>query len=263
MHNFRITLVQPGIIWENSGANLEKYSDLLEGVDQADLIVLPEMFTTGFSMNPDKLKESMAGPSVQWMKARAAEKSAVIAGSLIIEDNGRIYNRFLWVSPDGSIAFYYKRHLFTMGEEHLHYAAGENKLITEHLGWRFCPLICYDLRFPVWSRNTENYDVLIYVANWPAARHHVWRNLLVARAIENQAYCVGVNRVGTDGTGLRYSGDSVLVNPRGVAAFIGKNEKVQTFEISRVELKSFRKKFPILDDRDEFTLNPANSDSMI
>lgn len=262
MENLIITLIQPDIIWENSEANLKKYSELLKGVGQTNLIVLPEMFTTGFSMNPDKLKETMDGPSVKWMKARAKEKNTAVAGSLIIEENDQTFNRFLWVFPDGKVEFYDKRHLFTMSGEHLHYSPGNKKLVVEYFGWRFCPLICYDLRFPVWSRNTENYDVLLYVANWPSPRHHVWKNLLVARAIENQSYCIGVNRVGTDGSGLNYLGDSALVDAKGLADFLGKNEQVKSFGISYDELQQFRKKFPLLEDRDEFTLGVANSRSL-
>jgi omega-amidase len=259
MENLNITLVQPDIIWEDREANLKKYSKLLSGVEKTHLIVLPEMFTTGFSMSPEKLKEPMEGASLQWMKALAREKNAAVAGSLIIEEQGKNYNRFLWVFPEGKVEIYDKRHLFTMSGEHLHYSPGNKKLVVEYLGWRFCPLICYDLRFPVWSRNTENYDVLFYVANWPSPRHHVWSNLLVARAIENQSYCIGVNRLGTDGTGLSYLGDSALVDPKGFATFLGDNEQVKTFEISYDELYQFRKKFPVLEDRDEFTLGTANS----
>lgn len=263
MENLNITLVQPDIIWEDREANLKKYSKLLSGVEKTHLIVLPEMFTTGFSMSPEKLKEPMEGASLQWMKALAREKNAAVAGSLIIEEQGKNYNRFLWVFPDGKVEIYDKRHLFTMSGEHLHYSPGNKKLVVEYLGWRFCPLICYDLRFPVWSRNTENYDVLLFVANWPSARHHVWKNLLVARAIENQSYCIGVNRVGTDGTGLNYAGDSALVDSKGFASFLGEKEQVKSFEMSFDELHQFRNKFPLLDDRDEFKLGTANSDSLI
>jgi predicted amidohydrolase len=255
MEKLNITLVQPDIIWENQEANLKKYSKLLSGVGQTHLIILPEMFSTGFTMNSNKLKEKMDGPSVQWIKSLAKEKKAAVAGSLIIEDKGENFNRFLWVFPDGKIEFYDKRHLFTMSGEHLHYSPGNKKLVVEYLGWRFCPLICYDLRFPVWSRNTENYDVLMYVANWPTPRHQVWKNLLISRAVENQSYCIGVNRVGTDGTGLMYSGDSVLVDSKGFADFLGEKEQVKSFEISYDDLHQFRKKFPVLDDRDKFQID--------
>jgi omega-amidase len=254
MEKLNITLVQPDIIWEDREANLKKYSEMLSEVKQSHLIILPEMFSTGFSMNSNKLNEKMDGPSVKWMKSLAKEKNTAVAGSLIIEEKGKNFNRFLLVFPDGKVEIYDKRHLFTMSGEHLHYSPGNTKLVVEYLGWRFCPLVCYDLRFPVWSRNTENYDVLLYVANWPSPRQHVWKSLLVARAIENQAYCVGVNRVGTDGTGLNYLGDSALVDPKGFTSFLGEKEQVKSFEISYEELHQFRKKFPVLEDRDEFIL---------
>ena len=254
MNNFKVTLLQPDIIWENVRANLDKYSKIIDEIKSTDLIVLPEMFTTGFSMNPEVLKEKMDGNSVQWMKKMAKEKDASVVGSLIIEENEQTYNRAIWVFPDGKTEFYDKRHLFAMGQEHLHYSAGTEKTIVEFRGWRFCPLICYDLRFPVWSRNTENYDVLIYMANWPSPRHHHWKSLLVARAVENQSYCIGVNRTGTDGKGLKYLGDSCVISPKGIAEFLGENETVQTFEISYSELYDYRKNFPFLADKDEFQL---------
>jgi omega-amidase len=213
------------------------------------------MFTTGFSMSPEKLKESMNGFSVEWMKKTAYEKNASVVGSLIIEENGKIFNRAVWVFPDGNYQFYDKRHLFSMGGEQFSYSAGNKKLIVDFRGWKFCPLICYDLRFPVWSRNTENYDVLIYMANWPSARHFVWKNLLIARAIENQSYCVGVNRTGNDGIGLNYSGDSALITPKGISDFLGEKEKVHTYELSFNELHEFRKSFPVLGDCDTFTVH--------
>ncbi len=254
MENLKITIVQPNIIWEDIKANIKMYSEMLKNSVQTDVIAFPEMFTTGFSMQPEKLKETMSGTSVMWMKDLAGEKNASVVGSLIIEDNGKVWNRAVWVFPDGKITFYDKRHLYTMGEEDLHYAPGQEKLIVEFRGWKFCPLICYDLRFPVWSRNTENYDVLIYLANWPAPRHHVWKNLLVARAIENQAYCVGANRTGSDGAGINYLGNSALVSPKGFAEFMDANEGIETFEISYSELHSFRKSFPLLNDQDNFQI---------
>jgi len=254
MENLKITIIQPDIIWENIQANLDKYSATIAGIEQTDLIIMPEMFTTGFSMNPEILKEKMDGNSIQWMKKMANEKDASVVGSLIIEDNGKIFNRAIWVFPDGRIKYYDKRHLFTMGQEHRHYSPGKEKLIVEYKGWRFCPLICYDLRFPVLSRNAENYDVLIYMANWPSPRHHHWKTLLEARAVENQSYCIGVNRTGIDGSGLKYLGDSCLVSPKGFTEFLGEKESVRTFEISYIELHDYRKKFPFLADRDEFQL---------
>lgn len=254
MENLKITIIQPDIIWENAEQNLNKYSEMISNTQSTDVIILPEMFTTGFSMQPKKLKEKMDGKSILWMKNLAKEKNAVVTGSLIIEDESRIVNRCLWIFPDGKMEKYDKHHLYTMGKEHLHYSPGKEKLIVEYKGWRFCPLICYDLRFPVWSRNQENYDVLIYMANWPSPRHHVWKNLLITRAIENQSYCFGVNRTGTDGTGLKYLGDSAFINSKGLDTFLGENENVQTFEISYSELHNFRKNFPLLVDKDEFQI---------
>lgn len=176
-------------------------------------------------------------------------------GSLIIEDHNKIFNRCLWVFPNGKIEKYDKRHLYTMGKENLNYCRGEDKLVVEYKGWRFCPLICYDLRFPVWSRNQENYDVLIYMANWPSPRHHVWKNLLVARAVENQSYCIGVNRTGTDDTGLKYLGDSAMIDAKGIGTFLGEKECIKTFEITYSELHDFRISFLLLDDRDKFKIS--------
>lgn len=254
MENLKITIIQPDIIWENIQANLDKYSAIIDGIVSTDVIILPEMFTTGFTMKPENLKERMDGISVRWMKKMAKEKDASVVGSLIIEDKGVIFNRAVWVFPDGKTEFYDKRHLFTMGQEHLHYSPGIEKMIVEFKGWRFCPLICYDLRFPVWSRNDENYEVLIYMANWPSPRHHHWKTLLVARAVENQSFCIGVNRTGIDGSGLKYSGDSCLVSPKGFAEFLSENEAAKTFKISYSELHELRKNFPFLADRDQFQI---------
>jgi omega-amidase len=254
MENLKITIIQPDIIWENIQANLDKYSEMISGIEETDVIILPEMFTTGFSMKPGILKEKMDGISVEWMKKTAAGKDASVVGSLIIEEDGKVMNRAVWVFPEGKVEFYNKRHLFTMGQEHLNYSPGKEKLIVEYKGWRFCPLICYDLRFPVWGRNTEIYDILIYMANWPSPRHHHWKALLLARAVENQAYCIGVNRTGIDGIGLKYSGDSVMVSPKGFAEFLGEKESVHTFEISNSELQEYRKNFPFLNDSDQFQL---------
>ncbi len=254
MENLNITLVQPNILWEDIPGNLEKYAKMLSEVKNTDLIILPEMFNTGFSMQSEKLKESMDGRSVQWMKDLALEKNASIVASLIIEEEAKVYNRAIWVFPDGNLDYYDKRHLFTMGQEAEHYTQGKQKTIVEYKSWKFCPLICYDLRFPVWSRNAEDYDVLIYMANWPSPRHHVWKNLLVARAVENQSYCIGLNRTGSDGMGLSYLGNSAVVDSRGFADFLGEKEEVKSFEFSYSELHNFRKSFPLLQDRDNFNV---------
>lgn len=252
--DLKITIIQPDIIWEDPRANLEKYSNWIENTGDTDVIILPEMFTTGFSMEPEKLKEPMDGSSVEWMKQVASAENASVVGSLIIEDAGKIFNRAIWVFPDGRTEIYDKRHLYTMGQEHLHYSPGNRKSVVEFKGWKFCPQICYDLRFPVFARNLEDYDVVFYMANWPSPRHHVWKNLLIARAIENQAYCFGINRTGTDGAGLTYLGDSACVSPKGFAEFMGEEESIRTFDISYSKLHDFRKKFPLLNDRDNFKI---------
>ena len=254
MQNLKITIIQPDIIWEDVETNLDKYNFISSGIGETDVIVLPEMFTTGFSMKIDKLKEPIDGASVSWMKQLAKEKQSAVVGSLIIEEDEKVYNRAIWTFPDGSLSTYDKHHLYTMGQETEHYTAGNTKTILDYKGWKFCPLICYDLRFPVWARNAEDYDVLIYMANWPSPRHHVWKNLLVARAIENQCYSIGCNRTGSDGTGLNYLGDSAMVSPKGFAEFMGEQEAVQTFEISYDDLHRFRNSFPLLNDRDQFRI---------
>ena len=252
--NLEITLIQPNIIWESPEANLEKYSIWIREIEKTDVIILPEMFTTGFSMKPEKLKETMQDSTVEWMLKIAKQKDASVVGSLIIEENRKIYNRALWIFPDGRVESYDKRHLYTMGREHLHYSSGKEKKIIDFKGWKFCLQICYDLRFPVFARNVEDYDVVIYMANWPSPRHHVWKNLLISRAIENQSFCFGINRTGTDGNGLNYNGDSVCINPKGYAEFLGDKEIIQTFKISYSELHDFRTSFPLLNDRDKFQI---------
>jgi predicted amidohydrolase len=250
----KVTLVQQNITWENPAQNRLDLDRLLSGVGDTDVVVLPEMFTTGFTMSPSPLAETMDGETVRWMKDKARSLNAAITGSLIIADNGNFKNRFIWVNPDSKTFSYDKRHLFSMGGEPQFYTRGKERLIVEFRGWRICPLVCYDLRFPVWSRNTENYDLLIYVANWPAPRQHVWKSLLVARALENQAYCIGVNRTGTDGEGITYEGSSCLCDAKGFTTFMGANEEVKTFSLSLTELHLFRRKFPVLPDRDLFSI---------
>jgi omega-amidase len=250
----RVTLVQPDLVWEDKKANLTKISGMIENLEPTDLIVLPEMFSTGFSMNAEELAEEMNGPTVQWMIAASFRLNAAIAGSVIIREKKADYNRLILVSPDQTLQWYDKRHLFSMGEEHLHFMAGNTRITANLNGWKIRLLICYDLRFPVWSRNHDDYDLLLYAANWPSARHHVWKNLLVARALENQCYCIGVNRIGDDGMGINYLGDSAFVSPRGDATWLGENESVRTFTLSGEDLQSFRLKFPLLPGRDRFIL---------
>jgi predicted amidohydrolase len=249
----KVTLVQQDIVWEKPAQNRAKLNHMLSDIGETDVVILPEMFTTGFTMNPSPLAEPMDGETTRWMKAKAATLNAAVTGSLIIAENGEFKNRLVWVNPDGQTFSNDKRHLFSMGGEPQHYTRGQERLIVEFRGWRICPLVCYDLRFPVWSRNTENYDLLFYVANWPAPRQHVWKSLLVARAIENQAYCIGVNRSGTDGEGIAYEGGSCLCDAKGFATFIGVNQEAKTFALSLNELQAFRQKFPVLLDRDNFS----------
>jgi len=228
-----------------------------------DLIVLPETFTTGFSMNP-KFAESMDGTAVEWMRKIANEKDCVVCGSLMIQDEGMFYNRLVWMPPDGKLLTYDKRHLFCISDEPKFFTAGEERLIVELKRWKICPLICYDLRFPVWARNvhgkvTNNsaYDILLYVANWPERRNVAWKNLLPARAIENQAYVVGVNRVGVDEKNVAHTGDSMVIDALGKILYHKEfDEDVFTIELNWEELKKVREQLPFLNDADDFILNP-------
>jgi len=253
----RLTLVQSSLIWEDKIANLQQFTERLQGLQgHTDLIVLPEMFTTGFSMNAKPLAEKMDGASIEWMAQQAKKLEAVVTGSLIIEEDGNFYNRLIWMRPDGSFEHYDKRHLFTLAKEDQTYAPGTKKLIVEYKGWRICPLVCYDLRFPVWSRNVENYDLLLYVANWPDKRSQAWRSLLIARAIENQAYVIGVNRVGADENGHQYRGDSMAVDYAGDVLLQTSNvENCSTIRLEYNSMEVFRQKLAFLADRDDFSIN--------
>jgi len=250
----KIALIQFDIAWENPAENLNRLEKWLPAQGEADVVILPEMFTTGFTMHPENVSESMEGSTVRWMKTKARTLKTAITGSIILHEKNVIYNRCLWVTPDGNIETYDKHHLFTLGEENKHYKAGTSKRIVNYKGWRICPLICYDLRFPVWSRNIEKYNILIYMANWPSTRHHAWKKLLIARAIENQTYCFGVNRTGSDGEGISYLGDSAFIDAQGYGVFLGQREGIQTFEIAWSELHDLRNKFPFLPDMDRFIL---------
>lgn len=258
MEDLRITLVQSALNWENVEANLTMFSDKLNGLatGSTDIIALPEMFGTGFTMNASSVAQTMDGIAVQWMKKTAAEKKCVITGSLVIEEEKRFYNRLIWMRPDGTYQVYDKKHLFRMGEENNTYSAGSKKIIVTVKGWRICPLVCYDLRFPVWSRNVGDYDCLVYVANWPEVRNYPWKQLLIARAIENQAYVVGVNRIGKDGNGMAHSGDSAVINAKGIIISKTKanEESIETVALSYKELEEFRKAFPVGLDADKFKL---------
>ena len=256
-----VSIIQTSLFWENRRANLEQLTQKIQNIPQFNqLIVLPEMFSTGFTMNTD-LAETMEGESVQWMHKMAQLKSAVITGSIMIRENAQVFNRLIWMRPDGSFESYDKRHLFRMAKEHEHYEAGNSRPIFMLNNWRVCPLICYDLRFPVWSRNRmkdneHEYDLLIYVANWPERRSHAWKSLLVARAIENQSYVVGVNRIGRDGNDTSYSGDSVILNYLG--ELLGREsrfaDKSETVLLSKDDLQKYRIAFPAGLDADSFNI---------
>lgn len=262
MQDLKITLIQSDLHWEDIGANLAMFEEKIWQIGTTDVIVLPEMFTTGFSMNAKKLGEMMNMRTFKWMKQMADQTGALILGSFIANVHDRFYNRLLWMEPGGNFKTYDKRHLFRMAEENQVYAPGESLLIGHWKGWRICPLICYDLRFPVWSRNRWNaslkkpsYDLLIYVANWPQVRANAWDILLKARAIENLAYVVGVNRVGTDDTGVEYSGNSAIISPKGEPIFtVDGVEAIKTIELNAHSLQAYRDRFPALLDADDFTI---------
>jgi omega-amidase len=258
MHSLRTSLLQADLVWEDPQANRYWYDQQLSRLaGQTDLVVLPEMFTTGFSMRPAALAEPMEGPTLAWMRQWAARLDAALTGSLIIAEGLHYYNRLLWVQPDGSYEYYDKRHCFSLAGEHEHYQAGERRLVVSYRGWRIMPLICYDLRFPVWSRNDLDYDLLIYVANFPDRRGHAWRSLLTARAIENQAYVLAVNRVGMDGHDLYHAGDSSVIDYEGrLLHRISHQAGVLTASLVREELLQFRQRFNFLADRDYFSLHP-------
>lgn len=273
MNDLKITIIQSELHWESKEKNRAMFSDKINAIaEPTDLIVLPEMFTTGFSMKPQLFAETMQGETVAWMLKKAQEKKCVITGSFICEAGGKYFNRLLWAKPDGTFNVYDKRHLFRMANEDSHYCAGQSKLIVELNGWKICPLICYDLRFPVWSRNLVlqngkavlnqlnqpqyEYDVLIYVANWPEVRNHPWKSLLLARAIENQCYVVGLNRVGNDGNNMNHTGDSAVINAKGqiISKTMPNEQSTETIVLNFAELESFRKAFPAILDADEFSL---------
>ncbi|NCD71998.1 amidohydrolase [Mucilaginibacter agri] len=257
MENLKITVFQGHLFWENVEKNLQNIGLRLAGIrEKTDLIILPEMFNTGFTMNAEKLAEPMYGKTMQWMQETAQKFGAVITGSLIIAEGGHYYNRLIWMRPDGTYAQYDKRHLFTMAKEQETYTAGREKLIVELNGWKICPVICYDLRFPVWLRNVDTaYDLMIIVANWPEKRSLHWRTLIPARAIENLAYVIGVNRVGYDGNEVYHSGDSTCIDPSGNVLYYKRDEEdVYTFTVSGDEVTRARRYFPFLKDADAFTM---------
>lgn len=252
-----VGVFQFDLAWENPQANRAKIDEWIHKTNKtADVIFLPEMFTTGFSMKVAELAEPMDGETIRWMKTFCAEHQLALCGSLIIKEGDRYFNRLLFVEPSGEIRFYNKRHLFSMGNEDRYFEKGMERLVVEYKGWRICPLICYDLRFPVWARNRNEYDILVYSANWPQARTEVWNTLLKARAIENQSYVVGANRVGVDGNTISYSGNSQLIDPKGhLLAEVGDHHKgIVLAGFSYSELTKFRTAFPVLNDADQFNM---------
>lgn len=259
MEPLNITIVQTYLCWEHIDDNLKHFDVKLDLIKEpTDIIVLPEMFTTGFTMKPESLSEEHGGKGLQWMQKKAKEKNCVLVGSISVKENNHYYNRLYWVNADGTFQSYDKRHLFRLGNEHQHYTPGSKKLVIDYKGWKICPLVCYDLRFPVWSRNTKDntYDVLLYVANWPEVRSYPWKQLLIARAIENQCYVAGVNRIGRDGNLVTHTGDSAVMNPRGeIISTIKENEdKSETVSLSYEYLEEFRKAFPVMLDGDNFEM---------
>lgn len=253
----RLSIIQSELHWEDPEANRTMFSEKIHGInEQTDLIVLPEMFTTGFSMNAAQLVEENDGPTLAWMRSEAQKNNCAITGSVIIKEENSYFNRLFFVFPHGDYKKYDKRHTFTLAGEHKIYSAGTQKLIVDYLGWKICPLICYDLRFPVWARNTENYDLLLYVANWPKKRVAAWDALLKARAIENMCYTVGVNRTGLDGNSHHYTGHSTVYDVLGEQLSTTDFEKefIETVILERSHLDSNREHLQFLNDRDEFSL---------
>jgi predicted amidohydrolase len=257
MENLKITVFQGYLFWENVDKNLQNITLRLSGIrEKTDLIILPEMFNTGFTMEAETLAEPMNGKTMQWMQATAHKYDCVVTGSLIISESGKFYNRLIWMRADGSYECYDKRHLFGLGKEDRTYTAGTKRLIVELKGWKICPIICYDLRFPVWLRNKDTaYDLMLVVANWPEKRSLHWRTLIPARAVENQCYIIAVNRVGHDGNEVYHSGDSMCIDPNGNVVYYKRDEEdLYTFTINPEELIKVRRQLPFLADADDFEI---------
>jgi omega-amidase len=283
MSTLTITTIQSNLFWEDKAANLQMFEQKIKSItDKTEIVVLPEMFNTGFSMQPQLFAETMparsgtdgSGKTMEWMARISNENGIVLTGSIMIEEEGKFYNRLIWMLPNGQYGYYDKRHLFAYGEEDKYYSPGNKRLIASVKGWKINLQVCYDLRFPVWSRNrvfdsaqtpvqststplSAEYDVLIYVANWPEKRSHAWKTLLCARAIENQCYVVGVNRVGDDGKNIHYSGNSLVIDPMGQVLYhMADEEDINTITITKEKLEEVRMKFPFLNDADGFIINP-------
>ena len=253
----RVTLAQVDLAWEDPEQNrFDLGVEITQLTGKCDLVILPETFTTGFSAKARDFAESMNGPTVGWLLNLSKSTRLAIAGSLVISDNGLYYNRFIFVTPQGEISFYDKRHIFSIGGESNAISPGAQRFIVNYLGWKIALYVCYDIRFPVWCRNRNDTDLMIVTANWPESRSDVWNTLLKARAIENQVYVAGVNRIGTDGSGIVYNGDSQIINAKGevLQQSVVANGRLYSFEISKQSLTEFREKFPVANDADSFTL---------
>lgn len=262
MSSLTLTIIQTDLVFENKTVNLERLKTKIENIEQrTEIVVLPEMFSTGFSMQPELFAETMEGETVKWMKEIAEANKIILTGSIIIEEDGQYFNRLVWMLPNGQLGYYDKRHLFAYGEEDKHYTGGNKRLIASVKGWKINLLICYDLRFPVWSRQQSGvdeteYDLLIYVANWPEKRSHAWKTLLCARAIENQCYVAGVNRVGKDNKNIYHSGNSLVIDPQGQVLYhMADEEDVFTITLQKEDLHKARTQFPFWKDADDFTIN--------
>ncbi len=262
MSSITISTIQTNLHWEDKTANLNMLEQKINSLRHAtEVVVLPEMFSTGFSMNAAALAEKMDGTTVRWMKTMSMENRVILTGSIIIEEDGKYYNRLIWMMPNGELGYYDKRHLFGYGDEDKFYHSGNKRLITSVKGWKLNMLVCYDLRFPVWARQKPSsegeveYDVLVYVANWPERRSHAWKTLLCARAIENQCYVVGVNRTGKDGKEIYYSGNSLVIDPLGEVLYhMADEEDIFTITLEKEKLEEVRTIFPFLKDADQFTI---------
>ncbi len=262
MSSLKFSLIQSSLFWEDKEANLSMFSEKINSIDQpTEIIVLPEMFTTGFSMQPKRFAETMDGQTIDWMRRWSAEKKAIITGSIIIEEGGKYFNRLIWMLPNGQLGYYDKRHLFAYAGEDEKYSSGNKRLIASVKGWKINLQICYDLRFPVWARQQMNeeaekeYDVLLYVANWPEKRNHAWKTLLCARAIENQCFSIGLNRVGEDGNKIAHSGNSMVVGPLGEVLYHqAQDEAIFNITLQKEEVNNTRAQFPFWKDADDFKI---------
>ncbi len=267
MSSIKITIIQTNLVWEEKATNLRLLEQKIKSIeDKTEVVILPEMFSTGFSMKPELLAETMEGEAVEWMRRVSRENGIILTGSLMIEEEGKFYNRLIWMLPNGQYGQYDKRHLFAFGEEDKHYTPGNKRLIASAKSWKFNLQVCYDLRFPVWARQSPlstgreaggeaEYDVLVYVANWPERRIHAWKTLLCARAIENQCYVIGVNRIGTDANNFYYSGSSLVISPLGEVLYhMADVEDIFTITLEKETLEEIRHKFPFLNDGDHFKI---------